>query len=109
MLVGYDHKAGQGARLRKLLETCHAQILAGEPVSLAPALWRTTEPLSLPLIGPVNLDALSLPALTVLLVSFDAFNPCAFFVLLFLLSVVVHTRSRARILLLGGFSSASPA
>jgi hypothetical protein len=32
----------------------------------------------------------------------DAFNPCAFFVLLFLLSLLVHARSRTRMLIIGG-------
>ena len=32
----------------------------------------------------------------------DAFNPCAFFVLLFLLSLLVHARSRLRIAVVGG-------
>ena len=31
----------------------------------------------------------------------DSFNPCAFFVLLFLLSLMVHARSRSRMLLIG--------
>jgi hypothetical protein len=36
------------------------------------------------------------------LAGLDAFNPCAFFVLLFLLSLMVHVRSRARMALVGG-------
>jgi hypothetical protein len=35
------------------------------------------------------------------LASLDAFNPCAFFVLLFLLSLMVHARGRGRMLLVG--------
>jgi hypothetical protein len=40
--------------------------------------------------------------LTVILAGVDAFNPCAFFILLFLLSLLVHAQSRARMLLVGG-------
>jgi hypothetical protein len=40
--------------------------------------------------------------LTIVLAGADAFNPCAFFVLLFLLSLLVHARSRARMLIVGG-------
>jgi hypothetical protein len=32
----------------------------------------------------------------------DAFNPCAFFVLLFLLSIMVNAKSRSRMLIVGG-------
>ena len=56
----------------------------------------------LPLIGAVDPASLSLPALTLILAGLDAFNPCAFFVLLFLLSMMAHQKSRARMLLIGG-------
>jgi hypothetical protein len=36
------------------------------------------------------------------LAGLDSFNPCAFFVLLFLLSLLVHARSRGHMLLIGG-------
>jgi hypothetical protein len=57
---------------------------------------------SLPVLGTVDLRGWSLPVLTVVLAGLDAFNPCAFFVLLFLLSLLVHARSRARMLFIGG-------
>ena len=44
----------------------------------------------------------SLPTVAVVLGALDSFNPCAFFVLLFLLSLLVNARSRARMLLVGG-------
>jgi len=56
----------------------------------------------LPGLGEMKIDGYSLPALAVILGGLDAFNPCAFFVLLFLLSLLVNTRSRARMLLIGG-------
>jgi len=51
---------------------------------------------------PLDPGAYSLPVFTVLLGLLDSFNPCAFFVLLFLLSLMVHTRSRRRMFLVGG-------
>jgi hypothetical protein len=54
------------------------------------------------MLGEVSADALSLPLFTLVIAGLDAFNPCAFFVLLFLLSLMVHARSRARMLLIGG-------
>ncbi len=61
-----------------------------------------TAPLTLPILGEVGPETASLPLLTVALAGLDAFNPCAFFVLLFLLSVIAHTRDRGRMLLVGG-------
>lgn len=55
-----------------------------------------------PLIGRIDAATISLPALTIILGAADSFNPCAFFVLLFLLSMLVHARSRTRMLLIGG-------
>ena len=41
------------------------------------------------------------PALTFVIAGLDAFNPCAFFVLMFLLSLMVYARDRKRMLLIG--------
>jgi hypothetical protein len=57
---------------------------------------------NLPFVGRVQAQALSLPVLTLVLAGMDAFNPCAFFVLLFLLSLLVHARSRTRMAIVGG-------
>jgi len=58
--------------------------------------------LSVPVFGTIDAGTLSLPLFTLAIASLDAFNPCAFFVLLFLLSLMVHARSRPRMLLVGG-------
>ncbi len=59
-------------------------------------------PITLPFIGPIDATSVSLPILAVVLGGLDAFNPCALSVLLFLMSVLVGARSRARIALVGG-------
>ena len=61
-----------------------------------------SELIELPWLGSLNPSAYSLPVLTLVLGGLDAFNPCAFFILLFLLSLLVNTRSRGRMLLVGG-------
>ena len=57
---------------------------------------------AVPLVAGFNLAQLSLPAVTLLLAAMDAFNPCAFFVLMFLLSLLTHEHSRGRMLIVGG-------
>ncbi|NTU49410.1 MAG: cytochrome C biosynthesis protein, partial [Desulfobulbaceae bacterium] len=57
---------------------------------------------TLPFIGVVDTARISLPVLTVVLAGLDGFNPCAFFVLLMLLSLMVHAQSRMRMLIVGG-------
>jgi hypothetical protein len=51
--------------------------------------------------GTVKADEVSLPALTVVLGGLDSFNPCAFFVLMILLGLMMRTGSRGRMLLVG--------
>ncbi|NJD55368.1 MAG: hypothetical protein FIA94_03070 [Nitrospirae bacterium] len=57
--------------------------------------------IDLPLIGNVDPVQVSLPLITIVLGGLDSFNPCAFFVLFFLLSLLVHARSRSRMLTIG--------
>lgn len=52
--------------------------------------------------SPVDPDRYSLPIFTLIIGLLDSFNPCAFFVLLFLLSLMVHARSRRQMFLVGG-------
>ena len=58
--------------------------------------------LQLPFFGAVDSSSLSLPVFTIVIAVLDSFNPCAFFVLLFLLSLLVHAHSRQRMLIIGG-------
>lgn len=55
-----------------------------------------------PRVGWVDLQTLGLPLFTVALGLIDGFNPCAMWVLLFLLSILVHLRDRRRMLLIAG-------
>ncbi len=57
--------------------------------------------LYLPIIGRVNLSELSLPVLTIVLGGLDSFNPCSFFILIFLLNLLLYMRSKRRMLLVG--------
>ena len=51
--------------------------------------------------GRINVSNLSLPLLAVVLGAVDSFNPCSFFILLFLLSLLIYVKSRRRMLLVG--------
>lgn len=76
---------------------------AGEPAAPPqPPEPEKTAPVALPFFGSLDPESLSLPVFTLVLGLLDSFNPCAFFVLLFLLSLLVHLRSRRIMLLVGG-------
>jgi glutaredoxin len=57
---------------------------------------------NVPLIGEVNLALLSLPALSILLGFLDGFNPCAMWVLITLLTLLIATRDPKKVWLIGG-------
>ena len=100
--TGYGDDQSTGASLVDSLERCRTDAMEQgmPPLVQATAMDDNTE-LNVPLFGAVDLQALSLPVLTLVLAGLDSFNPCAFFVLLFLLSLLVHARSRKRMLIIG--------
>ena len=94
MEVGLDSSDAGMAKLLGRLQACRA--LHGTAADSGTASLR------LPLLGEIDPARLSLPLLTVLIAGMDAFNPCAFFVVLFLLSLLVHQSDRWRMALIGG-------
>jgi glutaredoxin len=77
----------------------------GVPAPVAPGVADTGQDRSfsfrVPFIGALDAEKLSLPVLTLVIAGMDSFNPCAFFVLLSLLGLLVHARSRTKIMLVG--------
>ncbi|MCP5279034.1 MAG: hypothetical protein H6935_11825 [Thiobacillus sp.] len=99
MHTGWHAVETSGADLVAGLGACREQAAQGRLVT-GPGL--AEPPLRLPLLGELDTAKLSLPVLTVLIAAMDAFNPCAFFVLLFLLSLLAHQQDRRRMLVIGG-------
>lgn len=95
MEVGWDDRPGGPEEFLSRLENCRLKgsATAGHPLQ--------AQRITIPLIGEVDAATLSLPLLTILLAALDAFNPCAFFVLLFLLSLLVHQQNRRRMFIIG--------
>ncbi len=56
----------------------------------------------LPIVGSVDPSRMSMPAFTLLVGLLDGINPCAMWVLLVLLGLLLHVRSRRRLFLFGG-------
>jgi glutaredoxin len=73
---------------------------ATEAVTVAPS--QSSDVVHLPLIGDVNWRAWGLPAFTIMVGLVDGFNPCAMWVLMFLLSVLVNLKDRRKIVAVAG-------
>lgn len=56
----------------------------------------------MPFLGRVSVGELGLPAFTIVLGLLDGFNPCAMWVLLFVLSLLVNLHDRVKMAVIGG-------
>ena len=88
VIVGFSGPEGTGRELRALLGLGQG----------APAGRR----IRLPLFDEIDVGDYGLPLFTVMLGLLDGFNPCALWVLLFILSLLVHFRSRRRMFVVAG-------
>lgn len=57
--------------------------------------------IDVPFMGPVDVKTLSLPLLAIFIGAIDGFNPCALWVLLFLISFMLSINNRKRMFILG--------
>jgi len=102
MITGFDTAARSGTGLEAALLDCRSALQSDNPPWLRAAPEANAMPVTLPLLGDTDLRNWSLPLVTLVLAAVDSFNPCAFFVLLFLLSLLVNARSRLRMSVIGG-------
>lgn len=92
MMVGYDKAETTGRELETRLLECHKQ---------SKTTAKKQERFNIPWLGSIHYRDFSLPTFTLIIAALDAFNPCAFFVLIFLLSLMVHHHSRSKMLAVG--------
>ncbi len=122
--VGYLDDRTTGAQIRQRALECLASacpdsvrgLLVGSDVASGPspnagaARADIPETVRLPLLGEVAVKSLSLPVLTVVLAALDGFNPCAMWVLVLLIGILLGLPDRRRRWLLGSaFLAASAA
>jgi glutaredoxin len=123
ILQGYDTDITTGVHLRKLYDECQSaaggclsfeEFLDGPDRSvevMSAANATCTEhcetdtskyTLNLWFIGPVDLTIMSLPMLSILLGFLDGFNPCAMWVLITLLTLLINTHDMKKVWVIGG-------
>ena len=81
-----------------------ATLRAGMALFLTPGLENQVIPetLTVPLLGQINLKYLSLGLVTVIIGALDGFNPCAMWVLIFLINLLIGLEDRKKMWILGG-------
>jgi hypothetical protein len=101
-VFSWESEETTGKQIERALQQC----LAGN--CPPPTSGETKHKINLPLIGEIVLSDYSLPALAIILGLVDGFNPCAMWVLVYLISIVATLRDRKRIwLIVGSFVLAS--
>jgi glutaredoxin len=90
LLIGFGNADTTGAELERLLDE--------------PAGGRGSDvgDVRVPFLGVLRVSDVGLPVFTVVLGLLDGFNPCAMWVLLFVLSLLVNLRDRTKMALIGG-------
>jgi thiol-disulfide isomerase/thioredoxin len=107
-IVGYSSDEVTGKKLEEKIKYCIEHICI-DPLTVSersakkePEHDEEGKIVTLPIIGKMDTSKMALPVLTIVLAGLDSFNPCAFFVLFLLLSMLVYAQSRKRMLLIGG-------
>lgn len=86
--VGFNKQIGQE------IENCLVECMEGGTSSL--------EKIRIPILGEIDTSRVSLPLLAIILGALDGFNPCAMWVLLFLIALLANVRSKKKMYLIGG-------
>jgi hypothetical protein len=104
LIVGYDSPEGMRPRFDRVLAawTRPCKQAVGEDEGSVIVVSDEDEGVNLPWLGRVDPRQLGMPLFTLAIGLVDGFNPCAMWVLLLLLSILVNLRDRTRIILIAG-------
>jgi glutaredoxin len=97
LIIGFISATTTGKQIEHLL----GEATSSDEADRASPI-RTPETVNLPIVGRISAHDLGLPLFTIALGLLDGFNPCAMWVLLFILSMLVHLRDRRKMFLIGG-------
>jgi hypothetical protein len=104
LIVGFDRPEAMRPRLERILEpwTRPCKVPVGEDPPPQAAAGDEEEAVDVPWLGRLDPRRLGMPLFTVAIGLVDGFNPCAMWVLLLLLSILVNLRDRTKILAIAG-------
>ncbi len=111
IIEGFANAETTGQAIRQYINQClsdgcedklgaYLESQSQEPV-IKPDKKEIPEVINLPLFGQLKTKSVSLPILTFVIAAADGFNPCAMWVLMFLISLLLGMENRKRMWLLG--------
>ncbi|MCX6801934.1 MAG: hypothetical protein NT067_02360 [Candidatus Diapherotrites archaeon] len=100
VILGYNEspQVNTPAKIRAAIASCGAIPDQNQQCSDT----NTPQTINLLFFGPIDTKGLSLPMLSIVLGLADGFNPCAMWVLVYLISLMVMTDDKKKILLIAG-------
>jgi thiol-disulfide isomerase/thioredoxin len=97
-VIGYESEQTTG----KEIENYVIDALGGQKVVDENKTKNTLKSIRVPFLGSIDISKFSLPALTITLGTLDGFNPCSMWALFFLITLLLTSGSRKKLLLIGG-------
>jgi len=91
VIIGYGGRHDTGETIEHAIKSCLG-------LSIFP---KDESKKVIPIIGEIDLQNFSLPILTILIAGVDGFNPCAMWVLLFLITLLLGMQNKRRMWILG--------
>ncbi len=88
-IVGFRDKETTGKEIEEKIKNCIENIKDDKNI------------VEVPLLGEIDLAKVGLPLLTIVLGFLDGLNPCAIWVLSFLLTLLIYAKSRKKMFLIG--------
>ena len=110
VVIGFGSEASTGRQIKRMLQTCIDEgcndfvesIITGENGEKEkPKQERPSKIITLPIIGEIDTKNWSLPVLTIVIGGLDGFNPCAMWVLIFLISLLLGMEDKRKMWILG--------
>lgn len=107
--VGFDESTGTDKEIKKSIEKflngdyvdVIAKIKNGEDISDIKYNVDSSDEKEMPILGKIDSKSVSLPILSIVMGALDGFNPCAMWVLLFLITMLFNMKDKKKMWILG--------
>lgn len=102
VFVGYLDDAITGQMLKEAIDECTGSFCPDQVVKIISETESSAGKITLPVLGEIDPKSVSLPILSIVIGGLDGFNPCAMWILIFLISLLLGMENKKRMWILGG-------
>ncbi len=102
IFIGFESDNTTGAQITLAIQECLGAAGCGKKEIIQGSSTSIGKGIDLPLFGRTDLSSLSLPILAIVLGLIDGFNPCAMWVLVYLISLTMNMNDKRRLVLIVG-------